>query len=108
MLSSSKSTWVRTPMVLRPSLSIYRASLRDSELAESSVAFDTATMMQFGFFMYPLTILMTCSSMSFGWSPTGFFMMPGKSTNKRSRTFLEYSRILKGTLLIPLFWPHAF
>jgi hypothetical protein len=34
--------------------------------------------------------------------------MPGKSTKSKSNTFLEYSLILRGTLLIPLFWPHAF
>ena len=108
MLSSTKSTWVSTPTVRMPYLSIYRASFNDSEFAESSVAFDTATIMQLGFFMYPFTILITCSSMSFGWSPTGFFIMPGKSTKSKSNTFLEYSLILRGTLLMPLFWPHAF
>jgi hypothetical protein len=34
-----------------PYLSIYLASFNDYEFAESSVAFDTATMMQLGFFM---------------------------------------------------------
>lgn len=47
-------------MVLSPSLSIYLANFNDYELAESSVAFDTATIIQFGFFMYPFTILVTC------------------------------------------------
>lgn len=47
-------------MVLRPSLSIYLANFSDSELAESSVALETATMIQLGFFIYPLTILVTC------------------------------------------------
>ena len=73
MLSSSKSTWVNTPIVRRPSLSIYLANLRDYEFAESSVAFETATIIQFGFFMYPLTIFITCYSISLGWSPTGFY-----------------------------------
>lgn len=74
MLSSTRSTCVRTPMVRIPYRSIYLASFKDSELAESSVAFDTAIIMQFGFFIYPFTIFVTCSSMSFGWSPIGFWI----------------------------------
>lgn len=74
MLSSTRSTWVKTPIVLIPSLSISRANLRDYEFAESSVAFDTAIIMQFGFLMYPFIILRTCYSISFGWSPVGFWI----------------------------------
>jgi len=51
ILSSTKSTWVKTPIVLIPSRSIYLANFKDSEFAESSIAFDTAIIMQFGFFM---------------------------------------------------------
>ena len=48
-MSSTRSIWVRTPIVLIPYLSIYLANFNDYELAESSVALDTATMMQLGF-----------------------------------------------------------
>lgn len=47
--SSTKSIWVSTPMVRIPSLSTSRASFNDYEFAESSVAFVTATIIQFGF-----------------------------------------------------------
>jgi hypothetical protein len=39
------------PIVLNPYLSIYLANFNDYEFAESSVALDTATIIQFGFFM---------------------------------------------------------
>jgi len=51
MESSTKSIWVRTPIVRAPYLSTYLASFSDYELAESSVALDTATIMQLGFLM---------------------------------------------------------
>lgn len=59
-----------------PSLSTSLANFSDYELAESSVAFDTATMMQLGFLMYPFIIFTTCYSISLGWSPIGFCLKP--------------------------------
>jgi len=43
--------------------------------------------------------------MSLGWSPTGTFVNPGKSTNVRSKTFFENILIIIGYLEIPLFFP---
>jgi len=86
---STKSICVKTPIVLVPSLSTYLANFNDYEFAESSIALVTATTIQFGFLIYPFIILTTCYSMSFGWSPIGFFIIPGKSTRRRSKTFLE-------------------
>ena len=59
-------------MVLIPYLSTSLANFNDYEFAESSVALETATIMQLGFFMYPFIIFTTCYSISFGWSPVGF------------------------------------
>jgi len=43
--------FVETPIVRMAYLSTYLANFRDYELSESSVALDTATIMQFGFFV---------------------------------------------------------
>jgi hypothetical protein len=42
-----------------------------------------------------------CLSISFGWSPTGTFVRPGKSTKVRVRTLGEKIRRLIGTGEIP-------
>ena len=49
-----------------------------------------------------------CYSMSFGWSPTGFLVTPGKSTSVKLIILLE--KILRDIVLwlIPLLYPAYF
>ncbi len=49
--SSNKSNWVITPIVRKPYGSTVLANLRDSELAKSSVALETAKIIAFGFWI---------------------------------------------------------
>mmetsp|Transcript_15201 Transcript_15201/g.28925 ORF Transcript_15201/g.28925 Transcript_15201/m.28925 type:complete len:218 (+) Transcript_15201:1241-1894(+) len=83
---SMRSSFVRTPSVRDPSGSTSLASFSDSELARSAFAGETATMMELGLRMYLRDIARICCSMLAGWSPTGFFVIPGKSTRDRERT----------------------
>lgn len=100
-----RSTFVRTPMVLTPSGSTSRAILRPSELARSWLAGETARMIQADFEIYFINISRICFSISFGWSPTGTFVSPGRSTSVNVRTFGENMRRLMGCGEIPAFRP---
>ena len=62
------------------------AILRASELARSALAGDTARMRQFSLVMNSNSMARICISMSGGWSPTGTFVMPGRSINVRFST----------------------
>ena len=88
-----------------PSGSTSRANLRPSELARSVLAAVTARMMAFGFVMYLRIISRICFSISFGWSPTGTLVRPGRSTSVRVRTLGEKIRRLIGTGDMPAFFP---
>lgn len=112
-----KSTLVSTPMVLVPSGSTSRASLRPSERARSGewespvrqffglpvrvthlpiFAAVTARIIHPGRDTYFMIMFRIWPSMSRGWSPTGNLVNPGKSTNVSVRTFGEYIRRLMG------------
>mmetsp|Transcript_43927 Transcript_43927/g.139975 ORF Transcript_43927/g.139975 Transcript_43927/m.139975 type:complete len:251 (-) Transcript_43927:118-870(-) len=99
------SSLVITPMVRSPRGSAARAMLRASELARSTLAGETARMMQLPTCMYVLIMRRICSSMSLGWSPTGTLVMPGRSTRVMVSTCGEQilSRIC--LWLIPLLDP---
>jgi hypothetical protein len=100
-----RSTLVRTPIVRVPSGSTSRAILRPSELAKSVLAGVTARTMQAGLEMYLKSISRICFSMSFGWSPTGTLVKPGKSTRVRVRTLGEKMRRLMGCGEMPALRP---
>ena len=93
-------TWSKNP----PSGSAIPAIWRASELAKSEFAGVTAKMRQVGVLIYDMIIVLIRASISEGWSPTGTFVMPGRSTSVISRTFGEkiLSRIcLSETPLFP-------
>ncbi|KAH3665787.1 hypothetical protein OGAPHI_003975 [Ogataea philodendri] len=102
---SIRSNLDKIPMVLFPNGSTCLASFKDSELTKSTLAGETARMMEFGFEMYSKIKFLICLSISVGWSPIGIFVRPGKSTIVKLRTFGEYTFKLIGILLIPLFLP---
>jgi len=62
-------------------------------------------MIAFGFVIYFRIMSRICFSMSFGWSPTGTLVRPGKSTSVRVRTLGEKIRRFMGTGEIPAFFP---
>lgn len=64
-------------------------------------------MMHVSCFMYDRIMVRTRASMSLGWSPTGTFVMPGKSTNVMFNTLGEkiFNRICFSD--IPLFVPNS-
>lgn len=95
-LTHIRSTFVRTPIVLAPSGSTSRANLSPSLLAKSVFAEVTAKMIALGFVMYFKSMSLICRSISRGWSPTGTFVRPGKSTSVSVRTFGEKMRRLMG------------
>lgn len=64
---------VRTPIVLLPNGSTWRASLRASEFTISTLAGETARMILFGFAINSEMRLRVCFSMSAGWSPIGTY-----------------------------------
>lgn len=100
-----KSTLVRTPIVRVPSGSTSRANLRPSEFAKSVLAAVTARIIQAGRDMYFRSISLICFSMSLGWSPTGTFVRPGKSTRVSVSTLGENMRRLMGCGEIPALRP---
>ena len=65
------------------------ASLSASEVARSVLAADTARMIEFGLEMYLRHKSLINASMSCGWSPTGTFVTPGRSTRVRVTTLGE-------------------
>uniref|UniRef100_A0A8W7Q0F7 Uncharacterized protein n=1 Tax=Anopheles coluzzii TaxID=1518534 RepID=A0A8W7Q0F7_ANOCL len=87
--ASIRSSLVSTASVRRPSGSTSFAILSASLVAMSVLAAVTASMIEFGFSMYFSTRSLICASMSSGWSPTGTFVMPGRSTSVRLTTFVE-------------------
>lgn len=103
--SSIRSTFVSTPIVRCPSGSTSRASFKPSEFAKSVFAAVTANMMALGFCICFNTISLICLSISLGWSPTGTFVRPGRSTSVRVRTLGEYIRRLIGAGDMPAFLP---
>lgn len=87
-----------------PSGSAIPAICKASELAKSAFAGETANIKQLGNLMYDIIIVRIRASISEGWSPTGTFVSPGKSTNVMSRTLGEkiFNRIcLSETPLLP-------
>jgi hypothetical protein len=100
-----RSTLVKTPMVRCPSGSTSRASFRPSELARSVFAAVTARMMALDLLICFMTISRICRSISRGWSPTGTFVSPGRSTRVRVRTLGEYMRRLMGAGEMPALRP---
>jgi len=68
-------------MVRKPSGSTERAISRASLLTRSTLAGLTARMRHVGCRMYVCTSDRMRRSMSVGWSPTGFFANPGRSTS---------------------------
>ena len=62
-------------------------------------------MMAFGFVICLSTISLICFSISLGWSPTGTFVKPGRSTRVRVRTLGEYIRRLIGAGEMPALRP---
>ena len=92
-------------MVLVPSGSTSLAIFSPSELAKSTFAAVTARIMHVGLDIYFISISLICFSISRGWSPTGTFVRPGKSTRVRVRTLGEYIRRLIGCGDIPAFLP---
>lgn len=102
--SSMRSNFVRMQNVRRPARHRYRryfvdicrpiepsgskfiASFSDSLLAKSLFALDTDRMIEFGCFAYLMHKFRMRSSISSGWSWTGIFVMPGRSTNVRFST----------------------
>jgi len=102
------SNYVITPNVLVPCGSTSLANFNDSLLAKSSFPLLTANINEFLFLMYGIIKSNIFLSMSLGYSPTGFLVIPGKSTNMRSTTVgLPYFNLI-GTLLMSLFFPHMF
>jgi len=89
MYTHMRSTLVRTPIVLVPSGSTSRAIFNPSELAKSVLAAVTAKMIHDGLVIYFINISLICLSISLGWSPTGTFVNPGRSTNVSVRTLGE-------------------
>ena len=69
-----------------PSGSTSLANLSASEVARSVLAAVTARMILLGLEMYCRHMSLICTSMSSGWSPTGTFVKPGKSTRVRLST----------------------
>lgn len=67
-------------MVRKPSGSTLRAISRASEFTMSALAGDTARMTQVECRMYSPIMARMRVSMSQGWSPTGTFARPGRST----------------------------
>ena len=102
-----KSIFVNTPIVLNPSGSTSRANFSPSELAKSVFAAVTAKMIHDGFEMNLRTISLICFSISFGWSPTGTFVKPGRSTRVSVTTFGENMRRLMGCGEMPAFCPSS-
>ena len=96
---------MRTPMVLVPSGSTSRANFNPSELAKSVFAAVTARIMHAGLDIYFISMSLICFSISRGWSPTGTFVRPGRSTSVRVRTLGENIRRLIGCGEIPAFLP---
>lgn len=87
-----------------PSGSAFPAIWRASEFAKSEFAGVTARIRQLGVLMYDMIIVLIRASISDGWSPTGTFVIPGRSTSVISRTFGEkiFRRIcLSETPLLP-------
>ena len=84
--ASIRSSFVTTPIVRSPAGSTRFASWIASEVAMSEVAAETARTIALGFSMYSSTIVRSCTSMSAGWSPTGTFVTPGRSTSERVST----------------------
>lgn len=72
-----------------PSGSAFPAIWSASEFAKSEFAGVTARIRQLGFLMYDMIIVLIRASISEGWSPTGTFVIPGRSTSVISRTFGE-------------------
>mmetsp|Transcript_4349 Transcript_4349/g.6392 ORF Transcript_4349/g.6392 Transcript_4349/m.6392 type:complete len:220 (-) Transcript_4349:406-1065(-) len=87
--SSIMSSFVSTPIVLFPCGSTLLAIFNASEFAISPFAGVTANIMQFCCFIKCNTMFLICSSMSFGWFPTGTFVIPGKSISVKFSTFGE-------------------
>ena len=102
---SIRSILVSTPIVLWPSGSTSLASFKPSELARSTLAAVTANMIALAFWICFRTISLICFSISLGWSPTGTFVRPGRSTRVRVRTLGEYIRRLMGCGEMPTFRP---
>ena len=100
-----RSIFVNTPIVLVPSGSTSLASFNPSEFAKSVFAAVTARMMQAGLEMYFKSISRICFSMSRGWSPTGTFVKPGKSTRVSVSTLGEKIRRLIGSGEMPALRP---
>ena len=63
--------------------------MRPSELAKSALAEVTPRIMQSGLKMYLEGMSRISFSISLGWSPTGTFINPGKSTSVSVRTLGE-------------------
>ena len=105
MTTYMRSTLVRTPIVLVPSGSTSRANFSPSEFAKSVLAAVTARMIHAGLEMYFNNMSRICFSISLGWSPTGTFVKPGRSTRVRVRTFGEKILRLIGNGDMPAFLP---
>ena len=65
------------------------AILRASEVARSELAGVTAKIRVFSLVMNCMIMSLIWNSISGGWSPTGTFVKPGKSTSVRFRTVGE-------------------
>ena len=105
MTTYMRSIFVRTPIVLVPSGSTSRANFSPSEFAKSVLAAVTARMIHAGLEMYFANMSRICFSISLGWSPTGTFVKPGRSTRVKVRTLGEKILKLIGTGDMPAFFP---
>ena len=76
-----------------PSGSTSFAIFSASELAKSEFAGDTANIRQFGLVINCINMLLISISISAGWSPTGTFVMPGRSTRVKfsTKTFKKFA-----------------
>ena len=88
-----RSTFARATIVPVPSGVHLPGHLRPSELAKSVLARVTARIMQAGLDMYLEGMSRINFSMSLGWSPTGTFIDPGKSTGVSVRTLSEKMQV---------------
>ena len=80
--------WPSTKSAIKnlPSGSTSFAIFNASELAKSEFAGDTANIRQFGLVINCINMLLISISISAGWSPTGTFVMPGRSTRVKFST----------------------
>ena len=84
----------------------WKPALRNyKNFAKSVFAAVTAKMIHDGFEMNLRTMSRICFSISFGWSPTGTFVKPGRSTRVSVTTFGENMRRLMGCGEMPAFLP---